>query len=147
MWEAKVDGRPLRFHLAGINNQNFIMRDEETGSWWQQVSGEAIQGPMKGKRLNAVFWDELSFATWKRERPNGRVLLPDDRVKAIAGAAEKQLKAVDVPEFMQVGPMAMTARAGFAPGLWGFFISNALVSSVEPEPLRNKRRGPVPARS
>jgi hypothetical protein len=87
VWEAKVDGRPLRFHLAGINNQNFIMRDEETGSWWQQVSGQAIQGPMKGKRLNAVFWDELSFATWKREQPNGRVLLPDDRVKSKYEAA------------------------------------------------------------
>lgn len=82
MWEANVDGRPLRFHLAGINNQNFIMRDEETGSWWQQVSGKAIQGPMKGKQLNAVFWDELSFATWKREQPGGRVLLPDERVQA-----------------------------------------------------------------
>jgi hypothetical protein len=63
------------------------MRDEETGSWWQQVSGEAIQGPLKDKRLNAVFWDELSFATWKREQPNGRVLLPDERVKANYEAA------------------------------------------------------------
>ncbi len=87
MWEAKVDGRPLRFHLAGINNQNFIMRDEETGSWWQQVTGEAIQGPLKGKHLNAVFWDELTFATWKREQPQGRVLLPDERVKAKYEAA------------------------------------------------------------
>ncbi len=56
------------------------MRDEETGSWWQQVSGEAIQGPMKGRRLNAVFCDELSFAIWKKEHPQGRVLKPDERV-------------------------------------------------------------------
>jgi hypothetical protein len=51
VWETTVDGKPLHFHLAGINNQNFIMRDEETGSWWQQVSGEAIHGPLKGRRL------------------------------------------------------------------------------------------------
>jgi len=87
VWESKVDNRPLKFHLAGINNQNFIMRDEETGSWWQQVSGEAIQGPLKGKHLNAVFWDELTFAVWKREQPNGRVLLPDERVQAQYEAA------------------------------------------------------------
>jgi hypothetical protein len=55
------------------------MSDEETGSWWQQVSGEAIQGPLKGKRLNLVFHDELSFITWKNEKPNGRVLRPDER--------------------------------------------------------------------
>jgi hypothetical protein len=82
VWEAAVDGRTLHFHLAGINNQNFIMRDEETGSWWQQVSGEAILGPLKGRRLKPVPQDEISFALWKREQPNGRVLRPDPRVAA-----------------------------------------------------------------
>lgn len=76
MWEAASDGRRLKFHLAGINNQNFIMEDEETGTWWQQVSGEAIHGPLKGRRLNGVFHDELTFAAWKREQPRGRVLRP-----------------------------------------------------------------------
>jgi hypothetical protein len=76
VWEATTDGRRLKFHLAGINNQNFIMEDEETGSWWQQVSGEAIHGALKGRRLNGVFHDELTFATWRRERPHGRVLRP-----------------------------------------------------------------------
>ena len=76
MWEATTDGRRLKFHLAGINNQNFIMEDEETGTWWQQVSGEAIHGALKGRRLKGVFHDELTFATWKRERPHGRVLKP-----------------------------------------------------------------------
>ena len=80
MWEATVDGRTLHFHLAGINNQNFILRDEETGSWWQQVSGEAIQGPLKGRRLGPVSQDEIAFERWKREQPAGRVLRPDSRI-------------------------------------------------------------------
>ncbi len=80
MWESEIEGKKLTFHLAGINNQNFIMRDEETGSWWQQVTGEAIHGTLKGRKLNSVFNDEISFAVWKREHPNGRVLRPDERV-------------------------------------------------------------------
>ncbi len=56
------------------------MRDEETGSWWQQVTGEAILGPLKGQRLNPVFHEELTFATWKREQPQGRVLKPDEGI-------------------------------------------------------------------
>jgi hypothetical protein len=80
VWETKVNGRQLHFHLAGINNQNFIMRDEETGSWWQQVTGEAIQGPLKGQRLRPVYHDELTFALWKREKPDGRVLRPDEQI-------------------------------------------------------------------
>jgi hypothetical protein len=82
VWETTVDGRVLHFHLAGINNQNFIMRDEETGTWWQQVSGKAIHGPLKGRQLKAVFHDEISFAIWKREQPQGRVLKPDERILA-----------------------------------------------------------------
>lgn len=77
MWRAAVNGRTLTFHLAGINNQNFIMKDEETGSWWQQVTGEAIQGPMKGARLASVMHDEVSFDLWRRDNPRGRVLRPD----------------------------------------------------------------------
>jgi len=56
------------------------MRDEETGSWWQQVTGEAIQGPLKGQRLLPVFHDELTFALWKREKPEGRVLRPNEQI-------------------------------------------------------------------
>jgi hypothetical protein len=69
-----VDGRRLTFHLAGINNQNFLMRDEETGSYWQQISGLAISGPLKGRQLTLVLSDELNFATWKAEEPEGTVL-------------------------------------------------------------------------
>ena len=77
MWRAEIDGRRLRFHLAGINNQNFLMADEQTGSWWQQVTGEAILGPLKGRRLALVPYDEIGFAAWKREHAGGRVLRPD----------------------------------------------------------------------
>jgi hypothetical protein len=76
VWERTVDGRVLSFRLAGINNQNFIMQDRETGSWWQQVSGEAILGPLKGRRLTRVFHDELTFRAWTGEMPAGRVLVP-----------------------------------------------------------------------
>jgi hypothetical protein len=77
VWESTNNGRQLRFHLSGINNQNFLMQDEETGSWWQQISGAAIQGPLKGQKLKQSHHDEIAFATWKRENPNGRVLRPD----------------------------------------------------------------------
>jgi hypothetical protein len=56
------------------------MRDLETGSWWQQVTGEAIQGPLKGQRLETVFHDELTFGLWKHEQPDGRVLRPNEEI-------------------------------------------------------------------
>ena len=52
------------------------MRDEETGSYWQQITGTAIAGPLKGRELTLVPQDELTFALWKKEQPNGTVLAP-----------------------------------------------------------------------
>ena len=66
------------------------MRDEETGTWWQQVSGKAIHGPLQGHQLKSVFHDEVSFAIWKDEQPNGRVLKPDEKI-----AARKEYEPVD----------------------------------------------------
>ena len=73
MWRSEIDGLRLRFHLAGINNQNFLMRDEETGTYWQQISGHAVAGPLAGRSLVLVPSDELSFALWKAEEPKGTV--------------------------------------------------------------------------
>jgi hypothetical protein len=75
VWSAVVAGRTLTFHLAGIHDQNFIMRDEETGSFWQQVSGRCIAGPLEGTQLARVHSDELSLAQFAAEAPTGTVLV------------------------------------------------------------------------
>lgn len=75
MWSAVVDGQALTFHLAGIHDQNFIMRDEETGSFWQQVSGQCISGPLKGNRLARVHSDELYRSQLAAEAPDATVLV------------------------------------------------------------------------
>jgi len=66
------------------------MCDEETGSWWQQVSGKAIHGPLKGRHLKEVFHDEISFAIWRHEKAAGRVLKPNEKI-----AAANQYEAAD----------------------------------------------------
>jgi len=73
------------------------MRDEETGSWWQQVTGEAIQGPLKGRRLAAVDHDEIAFGIWRRERPMGRVLKPDPAFENDYADAGWERKMKEVP--------------------------------------------------
>ena len=69
VWSRVVDGRVLTFRIGGINNQNMLMRDEETGTFWQQSSGKALAGPLAGRALRAARSDELSFGVWKREAP------------------------------------------------------------------------------
>ena len=52
------------------------MRDKETGTWWQQITGKAISGPLKGAALELVLSDELTFGEWKAEVSDGKVLAP-----------------------------------------------------------------------
>jgi hypothetical protein len=70
----EIDGLKLTFHLSGINNQNFLMRDEQTGTYWQQINGVAVSGPLAGKVLKLIPSDELTLALWKTEQPHGTVL-------------------------------------------------------------------------
>ena len=74
MWTRTVNGKALHFYLAGINNQNFLMRDKETGTWWQQITGKALYGPLQGASLELVPSDEITFGEWKSEVSDGKVL-------------------------------------------------------------------------
>jgi hypothetical protein len=82
VWDPVVDGKRLHFRLAGINNGNALMRDEETRSVWQQSTGEAIFGPLKGQHLKVIHSSELTYASWRREQLQGDVLKPDAPYRA-----------------------------------------------------------------
>jgi len=109
VWKREIDGRSLTFRLAGINNQNFLMRDEETGSYWQQISGKAVAGPLRGRQLALIRCDELTFALWRQENPNGTVLRP---VQAFASQYES--KDWDV-KMTRARTVVDTSRTGFDP--------------------------------
>jgi hypothetical protein len=110
VWTREVAGLRLTFRLAGINNQNFLMRDEETGTYWQQISGAAISGPLKGSRLTLLLSDELTLATWKSEQPQGKVL--DDVPKYVSQYSERDwdVHMKRAPAVLSFPEHALTAR-------------------------------------
>ncbi len=61
------------------------MRDRETGSWWQQVTGRAIAGELAGSALELIPNDELTFALWKSEAAPGSSLV----LAPVAGYGDK----------------------------------------------------------
>jgi hypothetical protein len=74
-----IDGqlRTLYFTLAGINNGNALLRDNETGTIWQQSTGEGIFGELQGRHLTVIPADELTFTLLRTEWPEALVLKPD----------------------------------------------------------------------
>lgn len=72
-----VDGQPQTFRLVGMDQFNAMFEDETTGSWWRQVSGEAVSGPHKGKRLREIPSQQMTLSAWLSLYPESKILLPD----------------------------------------------------------------------
>jgi hypothetical protein len=104
VWKRSIQGRILTFHVAGINNQNFLMRDDETGSFWQQVNGKCISGPLVGQQLELSRSEELTFALWKQEAPAGKVLASDPRFTNLYASADWENRTGKLPTVTRSAP-------------------------------------------
>jgi len=76
-----VNGKPEIFRLVGMDHFNAMFEDATTKSWWQQATGVAIAGLLKGQALNEIPSEQLSLAAWMRLHPNSTVLAPDSAYK------------------------------------------------------------------
>lgn len=72
-----VDGKPEVFRLVGMDHYNAMFEDSRTGSWWRQVNGEAITGPMKGNVLREIPSEQMTLEAWSTRHPETAVLQPD----------------------------------------------------------------------
>ena len=65
VFRAVINGRRLHFEYDSMVNANEVHKDVETGSRWQQSTGEAISGPLKGSKLELY---PFVLTTWKEWR-------------------------------------------------------------------------------
>jgi hypothetical protein len=72
-----VKGKPAQFRLVGMDHFNAMFEDSETGSWWQQATGEAIIGELKGEKLPEIESLQLSAAEFFEAFPQGKIMAPD----------------------------------------------------------------------
>jgi hypothetical protein len=76
VFRAEVKGRRLRFQYDRMVAANEVQKDVETGSSWQQATGEAIDGPLKGTRLTLFPAVRTTWGEWRRRFPATLVLKP-----------------------------------------------------------------------
>jgi hypothetical protein len=76
VFRAEIDGQTLVMDFAANVNMNFVMRDRQTRSLWQQATGEAYEGPLKGRRLPIHPFVVTTWAQWRQEHPRTLVLAP-----------------------------------------------------------------------
>ncbi len=77
IFEPQVSGAKETFRLVGMDHFNAMFEDETTGSWWRQVSGEAIAGPLKGSVLPELMSEQMTLAQWIGLHPETLIMQPD----------------------------------------------------------------------
>jgi hypothetical protein len=76
VFRAQIKGRLLHFDYDSMVGANEVHKDRETGSRWQQSTGEAISGPLKGSRLELYPFVRTTWKEWRTRYPNTVVLKP-----------------------------------------------------------------------
>ena len=72
-----VNGKLETFRLVGMDHFNAVFEDATTKSWWQQATGTAIAGPLKGYKLKEFPSTQLTWDAWLRQHPKSLVMKPD----------------------------------------------------------------------
>ncbi len=76
-----VNGKFETFRLVGMDHFNAMFEDESTKSWWQQATGIAIAGKLKGTALKEIPSEQMALNDWTIIHPNTLVLEPDHNYK------------------------------------------------------------------
>ena len=92
-----VNGKYELFRLVGMDHFNAMFEDATTKSWWQQATGKAITGKLKGTQLPEIASTQMRLGDWLALYPNSKVLQPDSNYKKeyddLAGYDEGTLKS------------------------------------------------------
>jgi hypothetical protein len=76
-FSADIDGKARTFGVSGLlYNNNLLLYDWETESLWSQIKGEAVTGDGSGKPLKKVVATTSTWAAWKAQHPETKVLSP-----------------------------------------------------------------------
>lgn len=78
VYDRRVDGNFLAFsNTSALHESDLVMVDRETGSYWWQVRGTAIVGPLTGTELTALPSEMATWRDWTDRHPDTLVLTRD----------------------------------------------------------------------
>lgn len=85
MYSRELEGKTYTFGVSGkLWRDALLMYDHQTRSLWSHITGEAIQGQLKGKKLKPlVSMPQIAWKTWQENYPDTKVLSVNYRGKMV----------------------------------------------------------------
>jgi hypothetical protein len=88
-----IDGEPHHFSEHGLYDGLFLMRDEESGTFWDHMTGEAVYGELVGRRLPVSELRQTTVAQVFDEDRDAMVALSDQALRRDADLRPEGLLA------------------------------------------------------
>jgi hypothetical protein len=85
VFRAEHEGQRLFFEVSGVFRRNLLIEDRETHTLWQQATGEAIYGPLKGSVLEMLPSEQVPWPRARRQSGMTLATDPDGARSAILG--------------------------------------------------------------
>lgn len=77
-FSSSLEEQQLSFGVSGLlYNNNVLLFDRNTNSLWSQIEAKAVAGELSGKSLDVIPLTRMTWADWKDENPEGKVLSND----------------------------------------------------------------------
>lgn len=74
VFDRKLEDRTVTLGVSGLLwETNLVMYDKETGSLWSQAIGEAMRGPLVGKKLKVIPATLTDWRSWARRKQDTTV--------------------------------------------------------------------------
>jgi hypothetical protein len=103
VYEPIINGKHETFRLVGMDHFNAMLEDATTKSWWQQATGKAVAGKLKGEQLPEVLSSQTSLAHWVQLHPDTKIMQADSTfitsydttLKYESGKSKRKLTGTD----------------------------------------------------
>ncbi|MBI2578851.1 MAG: DUF3179 domain-containing protein [Candidatus Aenigmarchaeota archaeon] len=81
-FKRTIDGVTYNFGTSGkLWNANLVMYDDKTDTYWSQVIGQAIIGPLAGTKLEPIHLEAVKWKDWKKAHTDILVLSKDTGIR------------------------------------------------------------------
>jgi hypothetical protein len=75
VYDPRFEGRRLELGAVGLQNGVSILYDRQTDSWWSQIVGKAVRGPMEGRELRKWPSTLTTWGRWRQLHPRTTVTI------------------------------------------------------------------------
>lgn len=73
VYDRLLDGKTLALGNRGVDRGTLLLYDEASGSWWSQVFGQSVRGPLQGRRLVKLLSTLTTWSRWRAVHPDTTV--------------------------------------------------------------------------